>query len=208
MKKIMIVAIVCVLSVLIVPSANTQELMFQADGQTIYKTTNNEEGGNEYIVFFDREIGGAATYRELVVFLYKLDEKDTIYFKLFTPGGDAYASLMIYNSIQECKAKTIADIYFAYSGGSIIAMACDEIKIHKFSKMMIHGYQLGGFIAGSSDELRKIFNDADEESDEMLKRIFGDFLTRRQLQRVLDGENLYLNEEELTKLIERRKNKK
>lgn len=69
-------------------------------------------------------------------------------------GGSVFASVAIANQLRS-SGKHI-DLYvdgIAASGGSIIAMAGDSVKMYPGSMMMIH--KAWGVVAGNSDDMRK-----------------------------------------------------
>lgn len=61
---------------------------------------------------------------------------------LNSPGGDAFAGAAIYDMLREYsssgRGKTVAMVSTAASAASLIAMACDEIRISILGTMMIH----------------------------------------------------------------------
>ena len=61
---------------------------------------------------------------------------------LSSPGGDAFAGNAIYDMLRAYSAsgrgKTVAMVSLAASAASIIAMACDEIRISVLGTIMIH----------------------------------------------------------------------
>ena len=61
---------------------------------------------------------------------------------LDSPGGDAFAGNAIYDMLREYsssgRGKTVAMVSLAASAASIIAMACDEIRISILGTIMIH----------------------------------------------------------------------
>ena len=61
---------------------------------------------------------------------------------LNSPGGDAFAGAAIYDMLREYsssgRGKTVAMVSTAASAASLIAMACDEIRISVVGTMMIH----------------------------------------------------------------------
>lgn len=61
---------------------------------------------------------------------------------LNSPGGDAFAGNAIYDMIREYassgRGRTVAMVSLAASAASIIAMACDEIRISILGTIMIH----------------------------------------------------------------------
>ena len=75
---------------------------------------------------------------------------------LNSPGGDAFAGNAIYDLIREYsssgKGKTVAMVSLAASAASIIAMACDEIRISILGTIMIH--EPWASLAGKASVLR------------------------------------------------------
>ena len=61
---------------------------------------------------------------------------------LDSPGGDVFAGTAIYDMLREYSAsgrgKTVAMVSMAASAASLIAMACDEIRISVVGTIMIH----------------------------------------------------------------------
>ena len=77
--------------------------------------------------------------------------------RLDSLGGDAYASLLIYNRLRELQAKKIVQVDgVAMSGGSIIMCAGDTVRVNPGSLIMIHKTKslLLGFY--NSDELERV----------------------------------------------------
>lgn len=75
---------------------------------------------------------------------------------LDSPGGDAFAGAAIHDMLREYSAsgrgKTIAMVSLAASAASLIAMACDEIRISVVGTMMIH--EPWSLTQGKASELR------------------------------------------------------
>ena len=77
--------------------------------------------------------------------------------RLDSLGGDAYASLLIYNRLRELKAKKTVQVDgVAMSGGSILMCAGDTVKVNPGSLIMIHRTKslLLGFY--NADELERV----------------------------------------------------
>lgn len=83
--------------------------------------------------------------------------------RLDSLGGDAYASLLIYNRLRELKAKKIIQVDgVAMSGGSIIMCAGDTVRVNPGSLIMVHKSMalLWGFYNARDLERIKQSNDA------------------------------------------------
>jgi len=154
--------------------------------------------GTEYSVFIDAGIGHPALYRELFIFFRDVKEGDVVTVRLATGGGWLSTSMMLYNAILDCKAKTIADIYMAYSGGAMIAMACEDIKLNKFSRMMFHSAGWGSIsFSGNVKQIKKTVDRFSNRSDEITIGVFKGFLSESELDKVLNGEDIFLSGEDL-----------
>lgn len=65
-------------------------------------------------------------------------------------GGDAFEGVAIYNALKQAEARIIIEVEGqAASAASVIAMAGDEIRLHKGAQFMIHEAQ--GFMWGDAD---------------------------------------------------------
>ena len=61
-----------------------------------------------------------------------------VHVRLNSPGGDAFAGAAIYDMIRAYRGKTVAIVSLAASAASLIAMACDEIRISVVGTIMVH----------------------------------------------------------------------
>lgn len=67
------------------------------------------------------------------------DSNDTIVFHIDSHGGSVSTTMSLVNKMLVSDSKLIAQIdSVAYSGGAIIATACDEIRAAKYSEILFH----------------------------------------------------------------------
>ena len=114
---------------------------------------------------------------------------------LNSKGGDVYASVAIGNYIKDSnKNVTIVIDAIAASGGSIIAMAADEIKMYPNSLMMIH--RASAFVYANCEGLRKIANDLEKFDKAVLASYSEHFKgEEKELEKLIKDET-YLTAEE------------
>lgn len=103
-------------------------------------------------------------------------------------GGDVFESIAISNLLKEQGKKIVVVIDgIAASGGSIIAMAGDEIRMFNNSQMMIHNPWTVAM--GNAKEFRKVADDLEKMQSSLeesyLKRFNG---SREELKKLLDEE--------------------
>ena len=114
---------------------------------------------------------------------------------LNSKGGDVYASVAIGNYIKDSgKNVTIIVDAIAASGGSIIAMAGDEIKMYPNSLMMIH--RASAMVYGNCESLRKFADDLEKFDKAVLASYSEHFKgEEKELERLIKDET-YLTAEE------------
>jgi ATP-dependent protease ClpP protease subunit len=171
------------------------ELMNLLDNQQKSNIELNKDKEEIYHVYIDDDIVGPAQYREVFELLDKVKEKDTVIFRINTNGGSAQTTVALINSIKNCKAMTVAEIQTAYSAGGIIAMACKKKTVMPYATMMIHSIQLGA--TGDINKIQKELSCFKKLSDSIIRDSFKDFLTKEELEYVLNGGTVWLNEEEI-----------
>lgn len=121
--------------------------------------------------------------------------------RLDSLGGDAYASLLIHNRLQELKAKkTIQVDGVAMSGGSIIMCAGDTVKVNPGSLIMIHkclALLIGWY---NEDDLSKV-SSSNQATDKVLAAIYAKKtgLSVEELLSMMGNETYMTGEEALKK---------
>lgn len=151
---------------------------------------------NTIFVNLDQEITGPENYRSIYTMLYKATENDTVIFRLNSSGGDVNSTIQILNSIYDTKAKTVSEIYLAYSSASMIALACSEIRVKKYASMMIHSLRYDD-VSGKVGEILTASAFVREWSREFMDDIYRGFLTEDELNQISTGADLYFTEYEI-----------
>lgn len=141
------------------------------------------------------EIPGDYITMEMVKEAFNQIKGNDVEIHLNSKGGDVYASVAIGNYIKDSnKNVTIIIDAIAASGGSIIAMAADEIKMYPNSLMMIHRASVMTY--GNCDGLRKIATDLEKFDKAVLASYSEHFKgEERELERLIKDET-YLTAEE------------
>ena len=81
------------------------------------------------------------------------DEDAETTFVIDSPGGSVGAGVFLMTFISKMKGKTVAEIWSrAWSMASMLAMACDEVKIAKGGSFMIHNPR--GLAYGTASEIK------------------------------------------------------
>lgn len=136
-------------------------------------------------------------YNEMCYLLGAADEDTTVDIYLNTPGGIIDSAFMIANAINNSKAKVVGHLSGTVaSAGTLISMACDELDLTPHLSFMIHNYS--GGMAGKGHEMKARQKFTDDHLNDAFKSFYSGFLTEDEMDRVIEGTDLWMNTEEVT----------
>jgi|32_taG_2_1085360.scaffolds.fasta_scaffold05748_2 ATP-dependent protease ClpP protease subunit len=146
------------------------------------------------------EIGCSSEYVDLLDCLYSATSGDVIYIHLNTPGGRLNTAVEIIHAIVQSEGTvvTCAD-GLAASAGSLIFFCGSSFVVGEFSEVMLHD--------GSSGELGKINENlksamfTSARLSAIYHSVYGKYFTPEEVDKVLNGEDLYLTAFEVEERI-------
>ena len=115
----------------------------------LFKKKEKIEEYLEIIKTYLRDIIIFKYYPDKIIFkdlsnkISNASEKDTIKLIVNSRGGLVRTFTQLHNALMTTKAKTIAEIYAAYSAAGTIAFSCDEVVVKNFGALMIHEISAG-----------------------------------------------------------------
>lgn len=205
MKKIqkMIVSILAIIVLSIPLSADTSQLKIRLVPQKRSSQKLNfnfiqiekYETETIYYTFLDTAIAEPHYYRLLIKFLREAEASDTFIVNINTYGGNAFTAVQIYNAIKNTKAKTIARVYNAQSAGCMIMLACDKIEAKDFAMVMMH--QWSGGDRGEISDMESRYLAYNRLMKKMLKKMCNGFFTKKEINKMLAGGEVYLVDDEI-----------
>jgi ATP-dependent protease ClpP protease subunit len=103
---------------------------------------------------------------------------------------------MIIDAIKNSDATVTAKLSGTVaSAATIITLACDKVVTTPYLSFMIHNYSTG--MQGKGHELKAYQNFTDRELNRAFRDIYRGFLTEEEMDRVIDGLDLWINEVEV-----------
>jgi ATP-dependent Clp protease protease subunit len=103
---------------------------------------------------YDWWTDGGITGKWVNAFLREHAKAKEILVRINSPGGDVFEGQAIYTALKKCDANIIVEVEsLAASAASYIAMAGDEIRIHKGAMFMIH--EASGGCRGRAADMTK-----------------------------------------------------
>lgn len=156
---------------------------------------------DKYDWWYDETYPGKNSADDIREKLNKIGTPATLNIYINSFGGYCHEGHTIANMLRRYKGKTVAHIDgYACSVASVIACACDEVRMPKNTVMMIHNAWVSG-ASGFSKDLRKLADDLDVQNS-AFKTVYlekaGGKLSLSALDKMLDAET-YLTAEDAYK---------
>lgn len=151
----------------------------------------------EYIrVYIYGVIGEIEDYIEIIATIRDSSENDIIKVFLNTPGGNLNTALSIVKAMNESRGHIITVIDGeCISAGTLIFLSGREYEISEDCAFMIHTYSNGMF--GKGHELDSQIAFEKQWFIKLAKRFYKDFLTEEEIQKIIDGKDLWMDSEEV-----------
>jgi len=156
----------------------------------------DDGSGNVFIIYLYSEIKEPATMAEVISVVTLADENDVIVFQINTPGGRIDTTLSLVSAIRQSPAMCVGVLQgVVASAGTTISLALDDIQVDPFVEFMIHTASYGS--GGKTHEVYDHVQFTDKVIKEMLTATYKHFLSKKELKRVLRGDDIYLTSDEV-----------
>ncbi len=151
---------------------------------------------NEYHLRLARPITEVDDFEEEFQLFAAAGERDLIKVDIVTPGGSMDTAHMLCRAIARTPALTVAYIGpTCASAGTAIALACDEWEIDDMSSFMVHTGSYG--YVGMAPHVEANVKHNSKMIERYVRLTYAGFLTEEEIERVIDGREMYFEGEEL-----------
>lgn len=149
-------------------------------------------------MFMRDAIDEPCNYNEMCYILATARRGFTIDLFLNTPGGIIDTAFMVADAVAQSKATVTAHLAGTVaSAGTVITMACDKIVAAPHLSFMIHNYS--GGMHGKGNELKARQTFVDNQINEAFRTFYSGFLAEDEMERVIEGTDLWMGTEEVLK---------
>ena len=160
-----------------------------------------------YLITLNDEIGAASQYSELIALLKFANENDVIEIEINNNGGHIDTALQIKNAIHECKAQVITCLNVAaHSAAGVVFLSGHSYKIGKYGSLLIHEGSTG--YVGKPSDLRRHSEFQNAQLERVVRDVYEEILTPSEIEAVLNGLELILDDTELMKRLNNRPKQK
>ena len=169
---------------------------------SIFATPNH---GVHYSVNVSQVFGSPFNFDEVIHLLTVATPEDVIHFNINSNGGDFYSLVALRNAIRQTEAQVYMNLLgmAASAGSALFLESADGYTIHEDSCMMIHSMQCGtGYTDANTIATRAEHNKRINER--FVRNTYKDFLTGGEIESVLDGKEIYLEDYEIRERLQQR----
>lgn len=150
--------------------------------------------------YISKPVGAADDYVDMIHYIATAGEHETIYIHLNTPGGHLDTGVQLINAMRNSPARIVTMLEGqAFSLGTLILLAGDEIIINDNCMMMFHNFSSG--LIGKGNEMLAELNASVEWVDTLARDIYIPFLSEEEYDRIRSGEDKWMQSGEIKKRL-------
>lgn len=152
--------------------------------------------------YISEGIKGPNEYTDMIHRIAVASPADVVYIHLNTPGGHLDTGIQLVNAMRNSQAKIVTCLEgAAYSLGTLIFLAGDEMVVNDNCTMMFHNFS-GGLI-GKGNEMIAELQAAIEGFAALAKDYYLPFLTEDEVERIIRGEDIWMHSPEVRERLEK-----
>lgn len=159
--------------------------------------------GMIHVLKFDSNIDEPEYYSYFCDVLLSATPDDVVEIYFSTSGGNGDTMISVMNLLNNCKAETHGYLMSsAHSAGSYLFLSCDMCHVGKHVSMLCHQVSYG--TGGSHHEVKAYVDHMDIEERRLVVETYKYFLSEAEIAELLNGRQIWLNEEEIITRLEKR----
>ena len=154
-----------------------------------------------YEYYLVDDIGEASEYIQLCDVLRSASPNDEILIRINSGGGSLATANMIVNAIRESQAHVHGFIESTCaSAATLIYLACHSYSLSEDADMMIH--TSSSLYGGKEHEQHSYVTFSRKKIHKMVRDRYAGFLTEKEIENVLNGQDYYFDSEEIGERLE------
>lgn len=160
------------------------------------------ENGDHRVGYIDliEEISAPHEYQREFEILREARRTDKVIITINTPGGRLDTAVQLIDAIEQCKGKVTARLVGdGFSAGSLIFLSCKNKELGKFGSLMLH--RESGGVVGKGSDTEKQMEYQKKYVNEVYRSIYSKYLSETDMDRLMDGVDLWFTTEETKELL-------
>ena len=146
-------------------------------------------------------IQDAEEYIEWFDVIRNASQTDTVRIYINSPGGDLFTTLQFLRVMSETQASVVCSVEGAcMSAATMIFLHAHSQEVTPHSLFMFHNYSAGTF--GKGGEMYDQLQFERTWSENFMTAVYEDFLTREEIQSMLNNRDIWMGSDEVVKRLE------
>ena len=167
-----------------------------------YQRFESQITARQISFYLSGEILEPRYYAEILYTLRTASEHDVVFFHLNTPGGNFDSGLQLINNMLATRAHVVTVLEArAYSMGALLFLSGDELIVHDNCQLMFHNYSSA--LLGKGNEQQAQVLAIGKWFAKVMQNICLPFLKDEELARILRGEDIWMESEEIRRRLVR-----
>jgi ATP-dependent protease ClpP protease subunit len=152
------------------------------------------------------EVESAENYIEWFDIIRSCTVNDIVKVHINSYGGDLFTAIQMMRVLGECEGTVIVSVEGAcMSAATMVFMTADMFEVSPHSMFMFHNYSGGAF--GKGGEMIDQLVHERVWSEKLLREIYADFLTDKEIGSILDNKDIWMDGDEVVDRLEKKAKK-
>ena len=148
--------------------------------------SGNIESADNYVDWFD--------------IIRHAGQNDVVKVYINSYGGDLFTAIQFMRALGECEGTVAISVEGAcMSAATMIFLTADMFEVSAHSMFMFHNYSGGTF--GKGGEMLDQLQHERTWSEKLLREVYSDFLTEKEIGSMLDNKDLWMDGDEVVKRL-------
>lgn len=153
--------------------------------------------------YLSGEIEGPENYIEWFQTIRHSSANDIIKIYINSTGGDVRTTIQMLRALSETEATVITSVEgMCASAATMIFLQGDSFEVSEYSTFLFHTYS--GEILGKGSEIHSQATFERKWSMNMMRKLYDGFLTPEEIDRLLDGVDIWMDGPEAIKRLKKR----
>lgn len=145
-------------------------------------------------------IEGPECYQREFDILRQARSNDKVLVTINTPGGRLDTAVHLIDAIEQCKGHVTARLVGdGFSAGSLIFLSTPNKEVGRFGSLMLH--RESGGIVGKGSDTEKQMEYQKKYMNEVYGEVYAPYLSERDMERLMDGTDLWFSADETKRLV-------
>lgn len=154
-------------------------------------------------VTINEDFESPSQFESIVEILDAAGSNDGVFIRLSTNGGAIHSVLPLLGAMENTEAHVHVHLESdVASAGTFIAMKADSVSINKHVSVMFHQVKFGS--VGQGNHVHDHVKHVMKSSRKLCEDMYQDFLSPDEIEQMLSGTEIYMDEDEFMTRIEKR----